>query len=252
VACFLVAFKAAWKCATGGTDPVMTTEVSFTKRAAAELSRCFNSLSVSKNSSNKKPTGTAPSTLSSSTTSTNTTSTGSTHASTSSTPNVSSFKVHTFSSIISKDKEANSKVLKVQNESSIYSEKSSKNSPSIKTNTDNNSRKQSLDHYHATHSRPNLQFAGIKNYFEEALMNKSNCLNRFGYNHARKPPPPKAPPKTTRARQINYLLNLRKPKTSTEMWKDAKFLSNFFLYFTSKERCLLAQVRPFASFCFPK
>lgn len=56
--------------------------------------------------------------------------------------------------------------------------------------------------------------------------------------------PPKAPPKTNKARVRNYLLSLRlsKPKTTEELWQDVKFLKNLFQYFVPIEKTRLAQV----------
>ncbi|KPM09224.1 hypothetical protein QR98_0077570 [Sarcoptes scabiei] len=55
-------------------------------------------------------------------------------------------------------------------------------------------------------------------------------------------PPPKAPPKTNRARRKNYLLNLQKPQKIEELFLSVDFLQHhFFRFFQSIEFCNLAQ-----------
>jgi len=52
-ACILGGLRAAWRSSSSSTSSGMSAEVSFTKRAAAELSRCFNGISVSRQNKNK-------------------------------------------------------------------------------------------------------------------------------------------------------------------------------------------------------
>ena len=74
---------------------------------------------------------------------------------------------------------------------------------------------------------------------------------------SRNGPPPKAPPKTQRARLKNYLLNLRKPATLSELFLNVEFLRKHFFpkYYhhlslsssnnSIAEFCRLSQVRLF-------
>lgn len=55
-------------------------------------------------------------------------------------------------------------------------------------------------------------------------------------------PPPKAPPKTTRARRKNYLLNLNKPSTFADLLANAAYLKRLFAYVSPLDRCTLSQV----------
>lgn len=63
LACLLIVFRTAWRSACSRFGTGMSAEVSFTKRAAAELSRCFNGLTINRaaNSSNPIATASVPS-----------------------------------------------------------------------------------------------------------------------------------------------------------------------------------------------
>ncbi|XP_074601504.1 uncharacterized protein LOC141855382 isoform X2 [Brevipalpus obovatus] len=88
-------------------------------------------------------------------------------------------------------------------------------------------------------------FQSPRNVFRE--ISRSNPFNTFKSillpsSPSKRNPPPRAPPKTWRARCTNYLLNLRKSATLDDLWYDTNLLRNFFFYFSSKDRCVLAQV----------
>ncbi len=176
-ACILGGLRAAWRSSSSSTSSGMSAEVSFTKRAAAELSRCFNGISVSRQNKNKA-------TNNDQTTSTST------------------------------SKDINNKPLINETTQLINSKICGKQQISVNTNKNSNT---------------------------------SKNLIKQGFNTPTRGPrtgqtPPKAPPKTWRARRKNYLLSLPKAKYLDELWTDVKFLAKWFAYFTPLERCVLAQV----------
>ncbi|RWS11376.1 F-box/LRR-repeat protein 16-like protein, partial [Dinothrombium tinctorium] len=214
-------------------------EVSFTKRAAAELSRCFNGLTVSRGGSSKKSSG-----------------------------NASSSSSSTASAIgsISKEKEANSgsrsQSLIEETTFLLSGLKSSKNA-----SKDSASEIHSNGNYCAKVNQKQPTVTPCAPFKSETLITKTNTTitpfkssssnasnaktgNGTGKQSApgtpnrKAGPPPRAPPKTSRARRKNFLLSLQKPKSLDELWSDRSFLNKFFFYFTAKERCILSQVCP--------
>lgn len=79
---------------------------------------------------------------------------------------------------------------------------------------------------------------------EAIITQSSTTINPFrqGPVTPSRRPPPRAPPKTRRARRKNYLLNLQKPTSQFELFRDVKFLRQFFSVFSPIDRCVLAQV----------
>ena len=161
----------------------MSAEISFTKRAAAELSRCFNGITVRQNR----------------------------HKSTSN-------ESQTTSGSTSKDLQ---KPL-INETTQLISSKISG--------------KQMVNNYNKSNNNGNI----VMNSVMSGGLNTPNCTPRRGSRNGQ--PPPQAPPKTWRARRKNYFLSLKKPKSMEELWIDTRFLINFFTYFTSLDRCVLAQV----------
>lgn len=76
---------------------------------------------------------------------------------------------------------------------------------------------------------------------------KSTCSSSKNENSqcpstpSRRPPPP-VHRKTSIARRKNFLLSLQKPSQLEDLVRDFNFLHEFFSYFSSKERTVLAQV----------
>ncbi|RWS31614.1 hypothetical protein B4U80_04611 [Leptotrombidium deliense] len=223
----------------------MSAEVSFTKRAAAELSRCFNGLTVSRgNSSKKSPIN----------------------------PSSSSNAANASNASSAKEKEANSagvgggnKSQPILEETSLLlsgiSAKVSKTIASVTSSSDSNtSVNNSTNHCKISPKRVNVANIAVKcetlisktnttiTPFKSANCNPNANVMTGGKQSvpgtpSRKGPPPRAPPKTQRARRKNYLLSLRKPFTVDDLWMDSLFLNKFFNHYTSKERCVLSQIR---------
>lgn len=79
-------------------------------------------------------------------------------------------------------------------------------------------------------------------------LNQSHSHKQQTRRTSRHGPPPKAPPKTNRARRKNYLLNLQKSKTIDELFLNVQFLKqNFFKHFPPIELCHLSQVNSYFS-----
>lgn len=184
----------------------MSAEVSFTKRAAAELSRCFNGLTVNRNGSKKQ---TAAGGASSST------------APSSPAPSV-------------KEKDGG----KANETTFLLTSKASSKSQVPHQIIGNSS--QTLI------TKANTTISPLKASHQQSLVTNLNAkATKTGAQGpgtpSRRPPPP-APRKTSLARRKNYLLGLSKPRTTKDLWKDFPFLSNLFCFFTPKERTLLTQV----------
>lgn len=239
----------------------MATE-SFTKRAAAELSRCFNGLNVNKNSpSTKKPAASANGTAAGQTILNNNTN----HQQTT-TANESNVK----NDLIKNNK---TETIKSTTNNLINSLNNTSGQPSSSTGASNlftltNSVKSIGSAYEqnilaaktalrSPFKSPNKSstivsnvvnsFNGLDSTTSSDNLNNSNnkLISIASPQTPRKQGhPPKAPPKTNRARLRNYLLSLRlnKPNTIDELWRNEHFLVCLFKYFSPIEKCKLAQV----------
>lgn len=275
LACLLIVFRTAWRSILNRFGSgMMSAEVSFTKRAAAELSRCFNGLTV--NRAGNSSTVTVPSShhsskksTSSSTGSTSGPSTSSSIHSTSSTTSSTSFLLHQDSpspvqSSLSKHssskerKEPESETTSllsskkhqvcsnVQNSSQGTNKSSSPitimkdgisipNSVQILITKANTTLSPFKHHSSSNHSQVESSFNG---HFAKGCKSSSSKQP----STPRRAPPPPAPRKTSIARRKNFLLSLQKPVMLQDLARDFNFLHHFFGYFTSKERTVLAQV----------
>lgn len=214
----------------------MSAEVSFTKRAAAELSRCFNGISVSRPASKNSGTGAA------NTSSNNvnngkgasvvaggggegkTGRRGSSTPDTDATPRRSS--ITSFRGFKSdKSKCDNGELIEVKFCSKKYDFKFSfffASQAKVNNTTPEVGARSSND--------------GVRT--SDVVVNMTPNKRRS----SRTGPPPKAPPKTNKARRKNYLLNLNKPTTLIELFQDGSFLKRFFHNVSPLQRCTLAQV----------
>lgn len=183
-ACILGGLKAAWRSSSSSTSSGMSAEVSFTKRAAAELSRCFNGISVSRQNKKSSNINNSSQNQSSSTTSSS-----------------------------SKDVPTQNRPL--IGETTLLLNKSGGKSVPVTI---------------------------IKNSAANAKQVIPSPVGTPRRGSRTGQPPPQAPPKTWRARRKNYLLGVTRAKYLNELWSDAKFLAHFFKYFSSLDRCVLAQV----------
>lgn len=268
----------------------MSAEVSFTKRAAAELSRCFNGLTVNRAGNSGSTTGSVASSTNSSKKST-TSSTGSasgpstsssTH-STSSTASSSSFLLNqevivhnnSSSSKYSKDRKDHTIESSVSETTSLLSKKSHHPSSGQSNSTTTTNKSSAItimrdgisipNSVQTLITKANTSLSPFKHHSLGNRQQQQNDSSSNGHHHhfakgckstcsssknensqcpstpSRRPPPP-VHRKTSIARRKNFLLSLQKPSQLEDLVRDFNFLHEFFSYFSSKERTVLAQV----------
>ncbi|XP_015785574.1 F-box/LRR-repeat protein 16 [Tetranychus urticae] len=222
----------------------MSAEVGYTKRTTAELSRCFNGLSLSRN--NYKNNGSTANGSAASSKSVNNEEDDELDAVTKSFQEQnlrerSGEKLNGLSNQICKEEkvlkngaspnhQSNGRTIIPLYESELFLK------IQYKANLMDSEETKDFDYNDSNDNDSNeamiTQSPTIINLFEACQLTPS------------KRPPPVAPPKTSKARRRNFLLSLQKPATEFELLRDVKFLHYFFRFFTSRDRCLLAQVCP--------
>lgn len=313
-ACILGGLRAAWRSSTstGG----MSAEVSFTKRAAAELSRCFNGITISRQQQHQtQQSSSTPSSATNSNASLCGTGNGVDGSGVGPGKSNGTVVIGTTLPI------ADSKTGTIfETDTATFSRDTTTSSCNSSVILSDNRQTVECDHlsWHTSQTQSNLQCSGViqsqltsrsnirggrngrHTQFDDdgfdsrgttvTLANIESCFNdKFVFRtlflhfkdkqhhnqsitlvntgrHAisetitsnqihlinmtpskqRRPsrhgPPPPVSKKTLSARRINYLLNLKKPKTLPELFVNDTFLRQFFSYVSPIDNCTLVQV----------
>lgn len=286
-ACILGGLRAAWRSSTstGG----MSAEVSFTKRAAAELSRCFNGITISRQQQHQtQQTSSTPSSATNSNASLCGTGNGVDGSGVGPGKSNGTVVIGTTLPI------ADSKTGTIfETDTATFSRDTTTSSCNSSVILSDNRQTVECDHlsWHTSQTQSNSQCSGV---IQSQLTSRSNIRGGRNGRHTqfdddgfdsrdkqhhnqsvtlvntgrhaisetitsnqihlinmtpskqRRPsrhgPPPPVSKKTLSARRINYLLNLKKPKTLPELFVNDTFLRQFFSYVSPIDNCTLVQV----------